>query len=637
MKRILLLFILVVANILVAQNQISINGRDYIKQIGKWHIKDVKTDMLFTLNERSMTVKLKENKPRAALNALNMAHGVVIENENILGIIDLLLPENSLFNTKLNAYLNSGLFEFVEMNSYGFFQAEPDDPLFYQQYHFYNNLGWPHINATAAWDIETGSSNPVIVAVLDEGVDYDHDDLNIRADLGWDFKDNDNLPQPRPIDSHGTGVAGVFGAITNNTNCVAGLSGGWGEEYGSQIMAVRVGDGTELISVWSARLDDAIIYAAQNGASVINMSLVSDETYAIKSAIDYAQRHYNCVFVAAAGNSPNQTQVVFPARYYRVIAVGGITKNWNHYGNKGADLEIVAPAENIYTTTNYIDGICYDNFTGTSFAAPQVSGTAALLLSKNQNLLHSDVRNILKSSAVYEQNMVYDPLKFGNGLLKVDRALNALLPGYFIIPDYPQNLSVSNTPETNPILSWSLPLPEKTDRLVSGHFNIYRSVDISRYDFVKIGEVQQSMQQNYQWTDQSVEIPEYGAPYFFYRVTYSVNDKESISSNEVSVDANILWKTPSTKISDFDYNLLQNYPNPFNPVTKISYSIKETGNVLMELYDILGNKTKTLVNEVKEPGLHSVKLDASDLSSGLYFYKLQVNDFISVKKTILLK
>jgi len=94
------------------------------------------------------------------------------------------------------------------------------------------------------------------------------------------------------------------------------------------------------------------------------------------------------------------------------------------------------------------------------------------------------------------------------------------------------------------------------------------------------------------------------------------------------------------EISEFiptGYELFQNYPNPFNPQTTISYSIPKSSKVILKIYDILGKEMVQLVNEIKHAGNHSVDFDASTLSSGIYFYRLQAGDFIDTKKFLLLK
>jgi hypothetical protein len=86
-----------------------------------------------------------------------------------------------------------------------------------------------------------------------------------------------------------------------------------------------------------------------------------------------------------------------------------------------------------------------------------------------------------------------------------------------------------------------------------------------------------------------------------------------------------------------EFILYQNYPNPFNPITKIKYSVPQLSNVVIKVFDILGNEIETLVNEEKPAGYYPVEFNAATLPSGVYFYQLKVEDFVSTKKMILLK
>jgi hypothetical protein len=86
-----------------------------------------------------------------------------------------------------------------------------------------------------------------------------------------------------------------------------------------------------------------------------------------------------------------------------------------------------------------------------------------------------------------------------------------------------------------------------------------------------------------------------------------------------------------------EYKLYQNYPNPLNPITTIRYDLKENSFVKLKVYDILGNEVTTLVNDYQQEGTYSIKLDGSNLSSGIYFYKIVANDFIDIKKFIVIK
>lgn len=94
-------------------------------------------------------------------------------------------------------------------------------------------------------------------------------------------------------------------------------------------------------------------------------------------------------------------------------------------------------------------------------------------------------------------------------------------------------------------------------------------------------------------------------------------------------------ETPDESVAD--YRLEQNYPNPFNPSTEINYQVKESGLVKLTVFNLLGQEVQTLVNEQKNNGAYSINFDASALSSGFYFYRLEVNDFVSVKKMMLIK
>jgi hypothetical protein len=85
------------------------------------------------------------------------------------------------------------------------------------------------------------------------------------------------------------------------------------------------------------------------------------------------------------------------------------------------------------------------------------------------------------------------------------------------------------------------------------------------------------------------------------------------------------------------YELTQNYPNPFNPTTQIKFSIMKQSNVNLKVFNILGQEVKTLVNEVKVPGVYQVDFDASELATGMYIYQLQAGDFVSAKKMLLVK
>ena len=85
------------------------------------------------------------------------------------------------------------------------------------------------------------------------------------------------------------------------------------------------------------------------------------------------------------------------------------------------------------------------------------------------------------------------------------------------------------------------------------------------------------------------------------------------------------------------YRLEQNYPNPFNPVTNLEFAISKTGYVTLKIYDVLGKEIRTLLNEIKQPGIYKVEFDGSSLSSGIYFYTINTQGFTDTKRMVLLK
>jgi len=168
-------------------------------------------------------------------------------------------------------------------------------------------------------------------------------------------------------------------------------------------------------------------------------------------------------------------------------------------------------------------------------------------------------------------------------------------------------------------------------------YNIYRKINDGEWEYIV------STMDN-EYIDEEVFLTCYECPinavvhYFVKGV--DVYEQESEASNEVS--AEVIARVPKESVDNkngmiYEYSLSQNYPNPFNPTTKIDYSIKLAGEVIIKVYDVLGNEIATLVNERKEPGNYSVEFNAGNLPSGIYVYTLTSGNFVSTKKFILLK
>jgi len=364
---------------------------------------------------------------------------------NRLGIHDLELMANQDPLDIARRLEATGLVDFAEPSTVGVWAATPSDPRFVDQYHLRNtgqSGGTPDadIDADEAWDIVAGEPG-VVVGVLDSGTDIDHVDLvdnlwknsgetpgNNQDDDGngfvddydgWDFEGNDG--DPRSTNSHGTQVAGIVAARTDNGTGVSGVAGGLGASSGASLMIVKVGTAGPIGSI----LDDAILYAADNGASVITMSLSVGFSSAIESALDYA---YNTkgVFIDCASGNNYASSVSYPSSNPNVMAVGATDRYDNRasYSNYGTDLEVVAPGSSIWSTT-LNDG--YASGSGTSFAAPNVAGVAALILSRNAGLTNDDVRQTLKDTCDDVGSAGYD-LQTGYGRVNARAAVDAV-PG----------------------------------------------------------------------------------------------------------------------------------------------------------------------------------------------------------------
>lgn len=240
---------------------------------------------------------------------------------------------------------------------------------------------WPLVTlgAQKAWDRDIGATNPVIVAVLDTGVDGTHPDLVGRVRPGYDFVDLD--PNPSDTHFHGTAVSGVIAAGTNNRVGVAGMS------WGATILAERVLDGEN--GGDDCSIAAAIVHATEAGADVINMSLGGPGAcpQVLQQAI-YQADNFGVVVVASAGNQYMQGNPMnAPADCDAVLGVGATDQadRIGRFSERNSSVDICAPGVHILTT--YRDpgsgkpGYAY--LDGTSLSAPYVAGVAALLRSKH--------------------------------------------------------------------------------------------------------------------------------------------------------------------------------------------------------------------------------------------------------------
>ncbi len=300
------------------------------------------------------------------------------------------------------------------------YQQVPNDPR-YRDQRSLQTLAWETLHQTLG-----PVQKQIIVAIIDSGVDYDHEDLRdsiwqnaaevngasgidddgngyIDDIRGWDFTHAPGLPgagdylnrdnDPRDESGHGTLVAGIVAATTNNGRGIAGIA------PNARLMALRAGlsrlDGPGFLE--EDDLAAAVLYAVENGAHVINMSWGGPErTFVIGDILEYAHAQ-GVVLVAAAGNTGGE--LGYPAGNRHTIAVGAVNHadRLANFSSRGASLDLVAPGVRVLSTRRN-NG--YAAWSGTSVSAPHISGLAALVLSRRPELSPQSLRNALIASAI---------------------------------------------------------------------------------------------------------------------------------------------------------------------------------------------------------------------------------------------
>ncbi|MCE1188078.1 MAG: S8 family serine peptidase [Ignavibacteria bacterium] len=345
--------------------------------------------------------------------------------------------------------------EYIEQNHIYHIDSIPNDSLYSQQW------ALQKIGAPAAWAVSEGADT-VLIGVIDTGIDFNHPDIshqlfinpgetgkdNLGRDKrfngvdddnngfiddfqGWDFTDRtgfpfdstngdyvgwDNMPMDENGYSHGTAVAGIIAAEMNNVIGIAGVA------PKVKILNLRAfdpdGNGEE---------DDvaaAILYAVKMNVKVINMSFGDNSfSYVLRDVVRFAYSK-NIVLVASSGNDGVNTPH-YPSGYSEVICVGNSTSDdyVASSSNYGSTLDLVAPGTGIITLARHNS---YQDFNGTSAAAPFVSAAAGLLLSK-QAFSNEEVKQILKTTADDIGDEGWDE-KSGAGRLNVGKAMQVLAP-----------------------------------------------------------------------------------------------------------------------------------------------------------------------------------------------------------------
>ncbi len=347
----------------------------------------------------------------------------------------------------------------------------PNDPQFSNQWHYHNTGqqgGTPgaDISLPAAWGLEKGNSD-VIVAIIDGGIDHNHNDLagNMWEEIGYNFVFDSPSIEPH---NHGTHVAGTISALNNNNLGVSGVAGGSGADDGVRLMSCQV-----FTQNSSGGFHIAPVYAADNGAAISQNSwgYTSSGFYEqdVLDAIDYFNEHGGGeamdggITIFAAGNSDSSADY-YPGYYEGCFSVAATNnqdaKSW--YSNYGDWIDISAPGGETSTVTergvlSTLNDNQYGYYQGTSMACPHVSGVVALMLSSVYGeFAPQDVEDILVNTVDnhYGANPGYLG-QLGAGRLNAYLAV-ALSQLYLEMPSNPSNFQTFSVSDEQIDLSWDL-------------------------------------------------------------------------------------------------------------------------------------------------------------------------------------
>lgn len=534
-----------------------------------------------------------------------------------------------------------------------------NDPLFPYQWHYENkgkfirHVEGADINLSQAWKVEVGKPE-VIVAIVDGGVDLNHEDLadNIYStNKGYNFVTHTDIINPHP---HGTHVAGTVAARNNNGIGVCGVAGGDGTAHsGVRLMSCQVFDVDPKTnkSIQARNFGEALVYAADNGAVIAQNSWgygypgpgALDPS--LQAAIDYFIKYAGCdengnqnpdspmkggVVIFAAGNE-GQEYLAYPGAYSEVIAVSAMSPDYmrTDYTNLGEWIDIMAPGGSeyferggVYST---LPGNKYGYMSGTSMACPHVSGIAALIVSKHgkQGFTNKDLKNRLLNSLLDEDIYVRNAKDFGKlGYGYID-AFKALAEDHGLKPEPVTSIEV--TPDFSSLNFLFTAVKDGDDKTAST-YNLYysqeRITDLNSTDLqtalipahhIKLGEK----------ISYKVANLEYGTFYYF---------------AIVAVDR---WGHESSPFY-FEAKTNENHPAKLRPSIKLPVKVSETETTEFVLnvddpenhqwtFAISGDVTGVSYERIQGGILFRIK---GGIPVGKYRLRVEVEDYFFAKSQI---
>jgi len=565
-------------------------GDDFVP--GQMIIK-IKTDVISS-SIKTLNSKYKVNKIRSFMKKekkhKKTRAGRMVELPDLSSICRIDFPTDVDVKAAVDEYQKDPSVEYASPNYLRMVSA-PNDPYYISgegnpnsspsQWALYDIGLGPTGEGKSGWDLEKGTSE-VRIVIIDTGINYKHSDLKNRTDLslGYNFVSS-GTTTPEDDNGHGSHVAGIIGAETNNGIGVAGVN------WDCRLIPLKAFDAGGSGSDWD--ISHALIWAVDTAeADVINMSFGgSSDDSMIADAISYAATS-DCVLVAAGGNS-NSSTPSYPAAYAPVIAVAA-TDPYDRkasYSNYGTWIDVSAPGGDtgpgaqyylhwVFSTYRYVG--YYDSYTwmaGTSMAAPFVSGLAGLIRAKHPTMEATGVRDLIVN---YSDSIdVYNPGyagMIGPGRINAFFALGGL--GGRLLP---QKLEVDPNSDTN-------------TAVVNGIWQIIGTATGEGFDHYEVDYGSGSAPSSWITIEPHNDVPKVNAVLATLNTTgmeglltarVTINDLPTTESR-ITLHAGSLHIT--TLVSGPDYG-----PNPFNPnkgSIMIKYELSNNSALYIYFFDITG-------------------------------------------------